>query len=312
MNCEYAPAAALVNTGVSLAKYIRLNNPGNGCYLNSVFQALLSLTNARSSFYGKFNDHDCYKIFVPMEDLSTNIPVVETVEVFAYFKQKRVEQVYGTYEFTSDKQEDAHEFLLYVLDCFNKEDYPWFHDNCRFSCFETMNCSTCNRVHKLPENEFLILPARLPRTSYSSGSVRLQKLDFMIDNMDTTNSHCTVCCCNTQHNKRTMIANDLPNMLIVHILRFVRDGTKYKKLMHSVDCSGDISICGAAYKLRAIIRHVGESIEHGHYTTQVLDDSNSYLFDDAKEMKTVKLSARRSQVFDNMHEPYLIFLEKVV
>ncbi|KIJ22215.1 hypothetical protein PAXINDRAFT_64269 [Paxillus involutus ATCC 200175] len=148
-------------------------------------------------------------------------------------------------------------------------------------------CLTCENVSSRDES-FLDLSIDIEQNSsvtaclrqFSASEMLCQKEKFFCDG-----------CCDLQEAERRMKIKRLPNVLALHLKRFKyqEDVQKYIKLTYRVafpfelrlfNTVDDINTPDRLYELFAIVVHIGNGPNHGHYVSIIKTMGNWLVFDD--------------------------------
>ncbi|KNE70971.1 hypothetical protein AMAG_15233 [Allomyces macrogynus ATCC 38327] len=211
--------------------------------------------------------------------------------------------------FRSTQQQDAHEFLNYMLNAIaelilaerkkNETDdeaapstlpagKTWIHELFEGELATEIRCLTCESTTETREC-FLDLSIDVEANSsiasclwsYSQSEMLCHKDKFYCDT-----------CAGLQEAERMMKIKKLPPVLALHLKRFkyMENQQKYVKLMHRVMFPTELRLFNPSndtidstdqmYDLFAIVVHIGSSPNHGHYVALVRSYDRWLLFDD--------------------------------
>ncbi|XP_010487240.1 PREDICTED: ubiquitin carboxyl-terminal hydrolase 25-like [Camelina sativa] len=276
-----------------------LRNLGNTCYLNSVLQCLtytpplanFCLTHKHSSHCDSFVDgerkRDCPFCIVERRiarslsvDLTTDAPnkISSCLKIFAE-------------HFKFGRQEDAHEFLRYVIDaCHNtslrlkklriKGNEPFNGNTAVKEIFggslqSQVKCLSCGAESNKADE---IMDISLEILNSSSLKESLQKF-FQPEILDGNNKYRCESCTKLVTARKQMSILQSPNVLVIQLKRF---GGIYGGKIDKAISFGEILVLSnfmskaskdpqTEYKLFGIIVHAGFSPESGHYYAYVKD-----------------------------------------
>ena len=166
--------------------YVGIENLGNSCYLNSVMQVLFATPEFRSTYYpvksiysrttNPFGDFDfqmakfAYGLYSPHYSVKpTNDQPVEQKGIRPTSFKSLVGRNHP--EFSTKRQQDAHEFFLYVMDLIEKSHkknkaLPNLSDIFKFKIEDKTQCLATNKVSYVDRNEYVLsLPIPLDKAS---------------------------------------------------------------------------------------------------------------------------------------------------
>ena len=238
-----------------------LENLGNSCYMNSVIQILFSLEAFQSQYLDYAIDHlntcnkDTYECFycqvckllyglysglysakrtrvLPKIDDSSH-EVIEEYQTgikpssFKFYLGK------GHPEFSSNKQQDAFEYLSYILEKFEKQEKPQGRPNpssiFEFDLENRLECSKCHGVkYKKQRTSFLNLTIPKWQEKKEEGSVcNWEETISKFLGEEVVDLNCSKCKEGTNWIKTQRIKN-FPKYLIIIFERFVYDWVPLK------------------------------------------------------------------------------------
>ncbi|XP_017289175.1 ubiquitin carboxyl-terminal hydrolase 37 [Kryptolebias marmoratus] len=243
------------------------------CYINSTLQSLLTL----SCFVQEVHNQlllwssnpklQIYREFVEVGVCrSSNMKKRKKMSLSSF---KRAVAMVNS-NFQGDKQNDAHEFLLCVLDMLKSPESGWNYtcpvrDHIALELLSTRTCRGCGEQSLMLE-EFLSLSLDLvPEGSVSrclQEYLKESKLEYMCE-----------CGAKKSFLKRSFFT--LPNVLILHLKRFRLTKTlRVKKVESPIKLTEELVLneefmttedTTARYSLVSIISHVGSTADSGHY-----------------------------------------------
>ncbi|KAF0686686.1 Aste57867_21528 [Aphanomyces stellatus] len=285
--------------------YIGLRNVGNTCYMNSVLQGLfmtpamrhLVLTSSptasstkRSLDNGPITAefrallrymHDSHAACVDSGRLQRSVTMTSP-NSSGYDVIRRFRATLAA-EFQTSRQQDASEFLHYVLD---KLSSPGGVSGVPKSTFQDMvgrlftgkyarriTCSRCEAVSTTVE-EFMDMNVPVPTSSPASLEALVQS-QLATELLADANAYfCDACHDRVEAIKQTVV-DHAPEHLILTMSRFQYNATRgvREKICTPVRCSTTLLLpvdaisAGIHYILYAAIVHAGSRADHGHYYT---------------------------------------------
>lgn len=280
-----------------------LINLGNTCYMNAVIQSLYSLGAIRNFAlncqHGKSLSCSLSELFRDMKTSTSPISPANFKYAFSRYQSK----------FTGYNQQDAQEFLRYLINGIHEESnlapkrprrspiaartprtaseawtqYREIVDDSPLvdlvvgQLCSTIVCSVCQNKSNCWD-PFWDLSLPLSRRRYSC------RLSEVIDDFtakETLDSDerpiCETCKKATRSSKQISVCR-LPRVLILHLKRFTNDG--YKLTSPEVMIDKTLNFDGITYQLSACISHHGHSSSSGHYTSHCKYSSSWYHFND--------------------------------
>ena len=297
-----------------------LKNFGNSCFLNSVLQCLV------------------YSPGLPF--FAENIPhiIIEksiSRHSFLYHfgllcKEMRVRSEVSPIIFYNNlskicplmnpgRQQDAHEFLLALLNAFDEEcRRAWSKNHDPFdSAVHSLFGSTllevkiCDQCKHVTYNTSHVLDICIPIDLLKRKEIPTIESclkQFMTPSESVTGVNCEQCKkISTMSNK--LIFKKTPYILIITMMRFSANGQKIENNV-DFDFSLDINFCTedsqhSLYELFAMIVHNGHHISNGHFTSAIKIGNAWYAFDDTKVTKVTEKSILLSR-------PYMLFYRREV
>ena len=137
-----------------------IHNIGSTCYMSSVLQGLMSCSNLSQEM-------------IDTEDIKEDSMDMEYLR-FIYSKDKNPYQILRRVKF-SRTQEDAHEYLLRMIDCFSKPFQLIF----EFRIKEMKHCEKCDRSSKQELTENYIFMESFSKEYFNTTYERIE--DFKCD-----------------------------------------------------------------------------------------------------------------------------------
>ncbi|KAJ8900957.1 hypothetical protein NDN08_000254 [Rhodosorus marinus] len=334
----------LKNEGVERAFPPGLLNLGNTCYFNSVLQVLYHLKSFRDALseWNPPEDADPYRValalslkrlFVQMADVERR-NVSQSIPPNHFLSVLREQNS----DFTGYDQEDAHEFLRFLLDKVSDafrasrpssnphQAYQQVSKRPRKSSEENpfqklfegggatyTRCFECDTVKRREES---FLDVSLPVQSGCSLSWALSQQvqrETLTDKYD-----CELCLTKTEA-ERWWQLNTIPPVVTLHLKLFTYDRNIQGKVAASVRCPQSICFsrwCSngsgeSMYQLDAVIVHEGSTMTSGHYYAYV-NENGWYCFDDS-DVSVIDEASLRRKLFTPVKPKktaYLLFYRK--
>lgn len=227
-----------------------MTNIGNSCYLASVMQSLFSLSAFQDRFLHPFDSESSKVVDNPAEDLETQMRKMADGLLSGEFSQPKERgddateyQVgiaptmiktllgRGHAEFATMRQQDAFEFLLFLIEQLNKLQAPAGYTNpvgsFQFQVEQRTQCLGCRKVSyktTIQDNISALVPARKitsqpvdDATKYESVSVK-ELLDSFTAS-ETVQYTCSSCLSKAGATKQTLFKT-LPETLVLNPGRF--------------------------------------------------------------------------------------------
>ncbi|XP_054714198.1 ubiquitin carboxyl-terminal hydrolase 2-like isoform X2 [Uloborus diversus] len=326
---------------------VGLNNLGNTCFMNAVLQCLshtpplmdyclrgshLSDINYRSQTRG-----DLIKVFA---DFMKNMAESKSKSAISPYQLRREVQRYAS-RFCGDNQQDAQEFLRYLLqglhDDINRVKYK---NNTRRQNFKasdessswrsyrecddslivdlfagqlksTLKCTVCNN-ESITYDPFWDLSLPIPEVSRSTSLRQCFQLFSSPEILDGPNKPlCEVCKKKARSSKKIEVSK-FPKVLVIHLKRF--SGTNYgHKLSTVVECpmkitsefSSSSNSLGDdfSYNLYGVVDHEGSN-NSGHYTAKCKNQLSEewYEFNDSMVSKASNIVSHKSYILFYIQE----------
>jgi uncharacterized UBP type Zn finger protein len=172
--------------------------------------------------------------------------------------------------FSAFEQEDAHEFLMSLLDQCRLRDVKELDPISHFTFMikNTVECSQCfHKVDKLEEHLDLSLDLLNPT------------IESLIDSFlksEDVEYKCEAC-----FSKKAQIHHQIESTPVILLLHLKRFGNSFVKRQDPIDIPLDLELGNQKYRLTGFISHLGSSISKGHYIFDYLNrDGHWTRFDD--------------------------------
>eukprot|EP01116_Phalansterium_solitarium_P018938 TRINITY_DN5164_c0_g1_i1.p1 TRINITY_DN5164_c0_g1~~TRINITY_DN5164_c0_g1_i1.p1 ORF type:complete len:696 (+),score=245.49 TRINITY_DN5164_c0_g1_i1:112-2199(+) len=306
---------------------VGFQNCGNSCYLNSCLQALIHLVPLANFLLG--DDHSPKSCIVSpdfcmlcrLKELASLVLMTSDDGIF--FPRNIYMGIRQMGDFRMFQQEDAHEYLIAVLQALQrtfmlhapgKPDPRLEETTFIFQLFgglmqSQIKCCQCSQVSTSFES-FLDLSLEL-----SSGESIEEALQTYtsIENMDESVGWRCGKCAKAVAAEKQLTLYQAPNVLLINLKRFdlMRGGGKINKSVafrDRVDVQRYMSRYAerdesSSYELAAVVVHYGSTVFSGHYVAFVKILGTWFLFDDDK-VQEVDLSTVLKQ------NAYLLFYQK--
>ncbi|KAF7089732.1 hypothetical protein CFC21_092622 [Triticum aestivum] len=258
--------------------------------------------------------------------------------------------------FRSNMHQDAHEFLNFLLneivDILEKEfstvkDSPestspggvangevyhlanevrreplvtWVHKNFQGSLTNETKCLMCETVTAKDET-FLDLSIDIEQNSSLTSCL---KSFFSTEILNAEDKFFCDNCCSLQEAQKRMKIKKAPQILVIHLKRFkfIEQLSQHKKLSYRVVYPMELKLSSASddvdceYSLFAVVVHVGNAANHGHYVSQIKSGDHWLSFDDDSVDKiqesTLQTFYGSSREYSgNSDHGYILFYESV-
>jgi ubiquitin carboxyl-terminal hydrolase 17 len=249
-----------------------MENLGNTCYFNAVYQCLSRVDGFREKLL-TVNDAASTEFISRYCTIFKNAASTPTIHSFLNYMFANCAQ-----KFQRGRQEDADELLLFLLQMFVNE-IAGVLDEFLGIGVTKLWCGDCNATVGNEEN-FTSISLKFPKRYKKD--IKIEKLlDFHC--ADTTVAwKCPNC--NVQGNAIScFILTKLPRCLILTLGRFDQGGAKINT---RVEATTGIRFGGSDYRFLAAINHVGSSSSNGHYTCDIIETSKVFSFDDTEVSET--------------------------
>ncbi|XP_011851149.1 PREDICTED: inactive ubiquitin carboxyl-terminal hydrolase 50 [Mandrillus leucophaeus] len=327
-----------------------LRNLGNTCYMNAILQCLCSISPLVEYFLsGKYItalQNDCSEVATAFAYLMTDMWLGDSDCVSPEIFQSALGNLYPA--FTKKTQQDAQEFLIYVLnelhEALKKYHYPrrrshekgsaqrccrkWittetsvitqlFEGQLNYSivCLKCEKCTYKNEV-------FTVLSLPIP-SEYECSLQDCLQCFFQQDTLTWNNQiHCSFCETKQETAVRAGISK-APKIIIFHLKRFDIQGTTKRKLrtdIHYPLTNLDLTpyICPIfrkypKYNLCAVVNHFGD-LDGGHYTAFCKNSFTQawYSFDDTRVSEIPDTSVQNATAYLLFYscQPFSIPIQK--
>jgi len=297
--------------------YFGFENYGNTCYCNSVLQALYFCLPLRERILNHFFQHGMPHL--DYRDDQDETLLISFCDLFySIHSQKKKVGVLGPKKFIqklrsenslfrSGMQQDAHEFLNYLLneiasllekqkrlsqrDLFRDTNShggnTFVHRIFEGILTNETKCLCCENVTSKDES-FLDLSVDIEQNTSITQCLKQFSATEMLHGRDKF--WCDNCNNKQEAQKRIKIKR-LPNVLVLHLKRFkyIEQTQRYKKLAYRVvfpfelrlqNTTDDARNPERLYQLFAIVIHLGSGPNQGHYISIIKSNGRWLLFDD--------------------------------
>ncbi|KAJ1555232.1 Ubiquitin carboxyl-terminal hydrolase 36 [Nowakowskiella sp. JEL0078] len=268
-------------------------NIGSTCYASAVIQCLLAQESTRQALLSERSNSSLTGSFRRLLDArSRNMDPSELLQ--------KLQQIY--YRYMRNKQEDAHEFLLDIVDNISE-----LQKVLELKVRKRTECNECASLNEKQETQFNI-HVNLPAKEHFESPLQLNDLLSEVSKFENVEGWVCEKCKNTGVSVHTEILTS-PKVLVVTVLRFAYDmlGRISEKLKHSLIVPPTLYLSTVSgkirYQLTSVCNHSGVSPYSGHYTTTALMPNSDewYLFDDTFVRQSDPPSGNLSE------ESYLLF-----
>mmetsp|Transcript_26131 Transcript_26131/g.62160 ORF Transcript_26131/g.62160 Transcript_26131/m.62160 type:complete len:352 (-) Transcript_26131:103-1158(-) len=326
-------------------RYFGLENFGNTCYCNSVLQALYFCRPFREKviqYNSTITKDGDEHLLVCLSELFSQINS-QRKKTGVIAPKRFIQRLKKDNElFRGFMHQDAHEFLNFLLnnlaEILEKEARgqrqangnavegrarTWVHEIFHGKLVNETRCMMCETVTSR-EEDFLDLSLDIEQNSSLTSCFRNFSSTETLGQEDKF--FCDSCCC-LQEAEKCMKIKQLPNVLLLHLKRFkyIEQLGRYKKLSYRVVFPMELKLfnttdcCEGAdsvYRLFAVVVHVGNGPNHGHYVSLVKSFSNWLFFDDehvepVTEAMVQTTFGSTSEMSNNMDHGYILMYEKV-
>ncbi|XP_069844463.1 ubiquitin carboxyl-terminal hydrolase 50 isoform X1 [Dipodomys merriami] len=334
-------------TPIHLQGVTGLRNLGNTCYMNAILQCLCSISPLVEYFLsGKYItalQKDCSEVATAFAYLMTDMWLGDSDCVSPEIFRSALGNLYPT--FMKKTQQDAQEFLIYVLNELH-EALKKYHRRsgdkkntqrcCRkaianetsiitrlfegqlnygITCLKCENCTYKNEV-------FTVLSLSIP-SQYQCSLQDCLQCFFQQDTLTWNNQiHCSFCETKQETAVRASISK-APKIIIFHLKRFDIQGTTKRKLrtdIHYPLTNLDLTpyICPIfrkhpKYNLCAVVNHFGD-LDGGHYTAFCKNSVTQawYSFDDTRVSEIPDTSVQTATAYLLFYscQPFSIPIQK--
>ena len=303
-------------------RYKGLENPkkSNRCYFNAVMQCLLHSPLAKQTIESEARRAQSVDVLCEIRNLFTRMTANDAARFIS--PSKCFDAVMATQECRAlslnNRQEDAHEFLLKLLEHFDEElsriaENFSLPDIFTMDMRSTTNCQRC--LYCSDKTETLTALSLCFPVSYNEDAAdspsRVLHINSLIDRyfrVENLHEHpCAQCGCIGGTEKKFDIIK-APQLLVLHLSRFSGAIVKIHTLVEFTTelctvCMKDGNGQAISYRLTGMIRHTGESIKAGHYIAYVLIDGEWYEANDER-MRLVSWPIVRSL------QAYILFYQR--
>ena len=310
-----------IQAHVSQQRYKGLINPNNRCYFNAVIQCLLYSPLARRTIEMVAQSAQSVDVLCEICNLfnkMTAIDAATSLSPSTCFKAVMNTKECKAFKMRVNKQEDAHEFLLRLLDHLDEQlcviaetfNFPYIFN---LHVRSTTACQRC--LYYTDKTEYsrhlsLHFPVGYCEDALDCAS-RVLHINSLIDTYFRVETlfehHCSQCGFIGGTEKKLDMVK-APQLLLLQLSRFGGGIVKIQTLVEfTTELSTDWIIDGNGqqirYRLTGMIRHTGSSIAAGHYIAYVLIDGNWYEANDER-MGLVTWATVRSL------QAYMLFYER--
>ncbi|EQC39613.1 hypothetical protein SDRG_03046 [Saprolegnia diclina VS20] len=295
---------------------IGLKNIGNSCYMNAVLQGLYWTPAMRRLFATRNSAKpgvvaEFCALLGRMQASSSSWLDARTMERFRSVLLP---------EYQTTRQQDAAEFLHYLLDALESDKAVALHDVFQGSTLRTITCDTCSTASSANE-EFTDLHIPI-RASVASTPVLADLVRAQFDPEELSSRlenayFCDICQCSGSATKRISVER-APTHLLVSINRFEYNRLRgaREKVCTAVDCREPVvlpTVHGdVPYDLYAAIVHAGTRADHGHYYTYArhLPDSDWHLLNDSHVARVDDAMVESALAHATTDTPYVLFYKR--
>lgn len=263
-------------------------NIGNSCYINATLQVLFMIPELCDlintiSRENKLFLHNLYNL---LRLVTSKQPLMEIdFRNFrtAVFKTKGK----GCFTDNINQQQDAHEFLVFVLDQLGwnplKTHTCTLFDNDTKKHFGDIQASNHLSIEM---NEGTLEQMII---SYSAFEEMNEKISLKIDGEMKSVTTC----------KRAIQINEYPPYLFVHLKRFKLVGEVMTKNSRRIELPlfKDLLIAEKNYELIACINHHGDTIHIGHYTADIKKDTGEWIHCNDKNLSKISVDRVGSDAY---------------
>ena len=304
-----------------------LRNMGNTCFLNSVLQCLLYTPPLKN-----------YIILYKHQELCTIKGVCFMCEYSNLVKScmsnsgggchtpvNILQNLRNISQFLKiGRQEDAHEFLIYMLDAIERSSKKFMEMNSNKFIIEN-NLNTDNLIQKVyggvTKSSVICLKCKTPSDTFEQfldASLEISKAETIEgcfihyckpENLTGDNKYLCSNCKKRNDSIKKISYEKLPRVLIVHLKRFDNFRRKIKKHINfkeTLDLTRVVNQKDSQniYKLIAVLIHEGYSTNSGHYYCYVKNSNGMWYCMNDSSVSPVSLNFILGQ------SPYILFYEK--
>ena len=263
-------------------KILSFANPSgrNLCFSNSVVTALMNIAVLENILQiEKDKENDILKELTKLMKIS-KYNKASTAKIRSMVKSECFKAGQLTRNFNNNKQHDAGEFLISILEHMFSQVPDYLMEKMFGGLLEeTIQCCCCN----FEEFSIKTLPVIIPLQIKGKGIESCLKEFVETERIEYS--------CNACRSKQAKIAKKIslePALLILQLNRyhFNKEINEIQKIHSPVECPPTLMLAtGSVYTLSSIVNHSGEKTHEGHYTVILYDKrENSYVLVDDKEV----------------------------
>ena len=242
-----------------------LLNLGNTCFMNSVMQCMRAIVK-------KGNIPTCHS--------QVEHEFLELINKLEMGQKKAIDPRQFKYimsriwtPLAGGRQQDAHEFLVFLLD-----HLPGLEQQVTGELTTMSVCQGCSHESKQAE-VFKCLSVGIPKQK--QGRLLMQDcIDEATKPEMVEDWNCEECRTRGTVVRRTQRFSCYPQTLIVHLKRFEAVGTRWRKDLRNIIASKDLLVGEGKYKLVGMVNHTGATRHSGHYTAKISIKGKWQLCDD--------------------------------
>ncbi|KAE8287128.1 Ubiquitin carboxyl-terminal hydrolase 37 [Larimichthys crocea] len=279
-----------VNLNVKYISCFGFPNINQSCYMNSILQSLFAMVNlitdimCQKPVWSSVPKAKLIRSLMAIKDAHPSSDTWNKMSLLHSFRKAASTQGLS---FSDQNQEDAHEFLTSVLDQMRS-----------LSSLLQVNAANMNRRYICPVKRHLVFEIEKTRTCNKCGDQSKRKEEFtdpvsgsdplwLCEGDAPGESELEYKCeCGGNTSGQSMAFETLPNVLILHIKRFIYSPTyELMKLHDPVKLHRDLVVSSnqgdGCYSLISIVSHFGSNGKAGHYICDGVhpDDSLSQTTD---------------------------------
>ena len=246
-----------------------LRNIGNSCYVNATLQALANTTPFTESLMRRRERRDADKGEGKKEEL-----LEEVTSIIEKLKKGEAEYVTPTQvietakklsagNFGSGTQEDAHEFLMFLLEEIHEENKEGVSITEEIFTGEKENileCTSCKRERDGFPNPVKFKCRFIDIPTNQGEEITLEECIRHTNEEEKIEANCPYCK-GKEAWRRNKTITKYPLCQIIQLKRFEKDGKKNKRIVQ-------LPVELENMSLIAVIDHIGDSQRSGHYSTQ--------------------------------------------
>ena len=231
-------------------------NLGNTCYVNSVLQCFVYNEKLKQNT----QTAEQTPLILEFNKLTSIIDTSENGEYLAIFYN--LNNFINLLPFKRFEQQDAHEFILYLLDKLNLKLF--------YGTTQTdIHCLKCQTVKNVYE-EFNSINLTIPLENSNLTNLIVNYFEIEVHTNEDNLYFCETCNCLTSYSKK-IILHILPETLIIVLKRYTETGCK---IISEVEIDNVLNIKESStgnikvYNLTSTINHIG-NLYNGHYTNYI-------------------------------------------